>query len=105
MGADRLAVEVVGDGEQVRKALAAVPGIAAVEPRRAADGRAAFWLAHSFDDQGATARVADALQRGGWPVEHFGHDRFTLEDVFVSLIRENRASAAVGASSGQGGAA
>ena len=105
MGADRLAVEVVGDGEQVRKALASVPGIIAVEPRRASDGRAAFWLAHAFDDEGATARVAEALQRGGWPVEHFGHDRFTLEDVFVSLIRESQASVPAGAWKSQGGAA
>lgn len=105
MGADRLAVEVVGDGEQVRRALAAVPGIVAVDPRRASDGRAAFWLAHPFDDEGVTARVAEAIQRGGWPVERFGHDRFTLEDVFVSLIRESQAGAAAKAPTSAGGAA
>lgn len=93
MGADRLAIEVDGDPAAVRSALAALPGVIAVEMRSAPAGRAALWLAHDFDDVEAVTRISQALQRGGWPVQHFAHERLSLEEVFVALIRESVAGA------------
>jgi ABC-type multidrug transport system ATPase subunit len=94
MGADRLAITVsVGSGESggaaaVRTALGAVPGVTAVETQQAPAGCAAFWVAHAFDDPQVVTRVSQALQRGGWPVQHFAHERLSLEDVFVALVRD-----------------
>ena len=92
MGADRLAIEVAlggnADAADVRAALAAIPGVIAVESRPASPGCAAFWLAHAFDDAEVVTRVAQAIARGGWIVQRFTHERLSLDDVFVELIRE-----------------
>ena len=94
MGADRLTVEVDGPAEEVRAALRAIPGVIAVEPAPMPSGgwpggRASFHVAHAFGDDGASRRVDEELRRRGWPVSRFAHDRFSLEEVFIHLIRES----------------
>ena len=87
MGADRLTVEVEGSAAEVRAALRALPGVMAVEPVPGASG-AAFHVAHAFGDEAAPRRVDEELRRHGWTLTRFAHDRFSLEEVFIHLIRE-----------------
>jgi ABC-2 type transport system ATP-binding protein len=78
----RIVVRVDGPADEVGRALAALPGVARVEP---ADG--AFVV--EANGGGDPARAAgEAMQRSGWAVLELRHERLDLEDVFLGLIRD-----------------
>jgi ABC-2 type transport system ATP-binding protein len=110
MATDRLRVEAQGPAAGIERALREVPGVVSVESARPAEGGAAFTLRHAFGEASVTAGVSDALHRGGWPVLRLAHDRYSLEDVFIALVRSRQplaadaaADAAAAAQSSAGG--
>ncbi len=95
MGADRLLVEIAGDAAAATAALATVTGVQVAGTAEPLEGGAAFHVGHAFGDVEAPRRVSEALTRAGIPVLRLTHERFTLEQVFVALIRQQaRATAA-----------
>jgi ABC-2 type transport system ATP-binding protein len=87
MEVDCLAVEVGGDGDGVDRTLASVPGVLAVDPRPATRGGAAFSVRHGWGDEAVPVRVEEALRRSGRAIRRFDRDRYTLEQVFISLTK------------------
>jgi ABC-2 type transport system ATP-binding protein len=88
MGTDRLAVEVAGPADDVARALGGVGGIVSIERiETTSPGTSAFGIRHEFGDELIHRRVDDALRAGGWSIRRLAPDRFTLEQVFISLTR------------------
>jgi ABC-2 type transport system ATP-binding protein len=97
MGADRLHVEADGPADAVGAALRAVRGVTAVNPTMpSAGGTCAFDVAHDFGDAAVVRAADEAMRRGGWPVVRLAQDRYTLEQVFVALVRETSTPATAG---------
>ena len=88
-------------------------GLADPDYQSIAEGDSAFAVRHAFGDRSVPERVEQLLREKGWPVRHLATDRFTLEDVFVALIREHgplrdldeEATETAAAAQSQGGAA
>lgn len=92
MTTDCLSVEAEGPPDDILRALAAVPGAFAVEPVDARAGGAAFAVRHAFGDDSVPRGVDDALRRGGWRVRRLAAERYSLEQVFISLTRASVAA-------------
>ncbi|MEM7244747.1 MAG: ATP-binding cassette domain-containing protein [Acidobacteriota bacterium] len=89
MGDDRMAVEVVGPADEVATALRGVSGVAGVEEREPSeDGLTSFSIRHAFGDGDLRDRIDDVLRDKGWRIRQLGPDRFSLEEVFISLVRQ-----------------
>jgi ABC-2 type transport system ATP-binding protein len=98
MGNDRLLVEVTGPPDDVSRALAGVGGIVSIETLPGSSmGTCAFAIRHEFGDELVPRRVDDAVRAGGWAVRRLAPERYSLEQVFISLIR-----AAASESAGRG---
>ncbi len=82
-GAARLAIQVARPGPEVEAALAAVPGVEAVEP--AGDGRYEITSAPEAD---VRTGVAEAVVRGGWGLLELRPVGMSLEEIFLELTQE-----------------
>lgn len=82
MGTNRIFAGFAG-GEGQREALAALDGVAAVEP--AGDG-ARFEVRGDFA-AAIPAAIADLARDRGWPLVELHESRYTLEDTFIALTR------------------
>ena len=90
MHRDRLLVETSAKADEVRAGLQGIEGVLAVEDSEPlSDGDCAFGVRHAFGDQEVVARVGTLLREKGWPVRHLAADRYSLEEVFISLVREH----------------
>ncbi len=86
----RLLVETEAPRDEVRAALEALEGVVEVgEHEPAADGDCAFSVHHAFGDREVPKRVDAMLREKGWPIRHLAADRYSLEEVFIALVREH----------------
>jgi len=100
MEVDCLTVEVTGSADDVRRTLAAVPGILSVDSiDSSAPDACAFAVRHDFGDEQAARRVDEALRKGSFGLRRFAHDRYSLEQVFISLTRAKTAASRAGGAS------
>jgi ABC-2 type transport system ATP-binding protein len=90
--ARRIRMEVRAPAEAVRAALSAVPGVREVETEDDGDWRRCRVLCGGPDD--LRPRLADAAAREGWPLRELSLDQDSLEDVFVSLTKDEEFSEA-----------
>ncbi len=82
-GAERIGLQVSGDGAKLKKALAGVPGVQSVESR--ADGRYEVSVA---PDQDVRAQLAATIVNGGWGLLELAPVGMSLEDIFLQLTQE-----------------
>ena len=88
----RLLVETEAPEDEARAALEAVEGVLEVGGHApAAEGDSAFSVHHAFGDREVPRRVEALLREKRWPVRHLAADRFSLEEVFIALVREHLA--------------
>jgi len=96
-GENRTLVRVDGPRDEVRSALAAIPGVAQVEPAdgvaggaraRAAGGRVCTFIAHSQASEPVRTAIAAAVVGCGWGLLEIRPLALSLEDLFVRLVRE-----------------
>jgi ABC-2 type transport system ATP-binding protein len=82
-GGQRIVLRVAGPDDEVRRTLAALPGVERVDR---ADGT--FVL--TGNGAGDPARAAgEAMQQHGWPVLELRRETSDLEDVFLRLVRDH----------------
>lgn len=94
----RLLVETEAPRDEARAALAALPGVLDVgDHEPTVEGDCAFSLHHAFDHRDVAGRVDALLRERGWPVRHLAADRYSLEEVFIALVREHHELRAAGA--------
>jgi ABC-2 type transport system ATP-binding protein len=85
-GLGRLSVRVEGPRDAVAAALAAVPGVAAVEPG-ASDGRAGeVYVLRAAEPEAVQRQLAPLVVGRGWTLLEVRADAPTLEDLFVRLV-------------------
>lgn len=86
-GGTRLLVEVRGPGEEVRKAVAAIPGVARVDRR--GDGVSILTVEVA---QGADVReeIARVVAGRGWGLREMRKEKVTLEDIFVHITMQDQ---------------
>jgi ABC-2 type transport system ATP-binding protein len=80
----------------VRERIAALPGVTAVRCEVAPEGEVAAHVTHGFAaDAAAAEHLCAAIAReavaAGWPVHEIAPRLRTLEDLFVTLLEEERA--------------
>jgi ABC-2 type transport system ATP-binding protein len=86
----RLLVETEAPHEEALAALRGLEGVLAVgEHEPAVEGDRAFSVHHAFGDAAVAGRVDALLREKNWPVRHLAADRFSLEEVFIALVREH----------------
>jgi hypothetical protein len=74
-----------------------IPGIVSLERVDGSSmGTSAFAIRHEFGDELIPRRVDDALRAGGWAVRRLAPERYSLEQVFISLIRAAAPSTVAG---------
>jgi ABC-2 type transport system ATP-binding protein len=82
-GAERIGLQVSGDGQAVTKALSAVPGVQ--EVKTAAQGRYEVAVA---PDQDVRAQLAATIVKGGWGLLEMAPVGMSLEEIFLQLTEE-----------------
>jgi ABC-2 type transport system ATP-binding protein len=89
-GEDRTLVRVAGPLDDVRRIIAAVPGIARVESadrdRGSAGGDTYDFIAHSTTGEPARRAIAAAVVGHGWGLVEMRPMAMSLEDLFVRLV-------------------
>jgi ABC-2 type transport system ATP-binding protein len=95
-GAGRITVEAAGSG--VEEALAALPGVSAVEPQERTDGRVRAYVTATGSDD-LRPRIFQLATSSGWTLYELHHEAGRLEDLF----RELTADPAPGAGAPEGG--
>jgi ABC-2 type transport system ATP-binding protein len=83
-GAEFVDLAVRGPREEVARALAAVPGVAAVEAAGEEEG-AALFRARCEAGTDPREELAAAVARGGWGLRELHAERLSLEAVFLKL--------------------
>jgi ABC-2 type transport system ATP-binding protein len=86
-GADRIALQVSGDGAALTQALSAVPGVQSVHA--VAAGR---YEIEAAEGQDVRAQVAAAVVKGGWGLLELARAGMSLEEIFLQLTREEPAA-------------
>jgi gliding motility-associated transport system ATP-binding protein len=81
----RVVVRVDGPADAVAAALRAIPGVDRVDVDHER------FVVEASGQDGLARRVGEAVQRGGWPVVELRHEALDLEDIFLSLVRGERA--------------
>jgi ABC-2 type transport system ATP-binding protein len=83
-GAERIGLQVAGDGASLAKTLAAVPGVQEVQA--ALDGRFEIAVAPGQD---VRAQIAAAVVNGGWGLLELAPVGMSLEEIFLQLTQED----------------
>lgn len=91
-GSEETRVRVAGPREAVLKALRTVPGIEDVREESVTDGVLTV-VARSERGDAARRAVAELVVRSGWGLLEVRPLPMSLEDLFVRLVREERAAA------------
>ena len=84
-----------GSDPNVRAEMAALPGVAAVEPVSDAEGDALFVLSHG--GRPVVAEIADLARDRGWTITGLRVERGRLDDVFREITAAQPAPPAMGA--------
>jgi len=87
-GAERLGLQVSGNGARLVKALSAVPGVQTVTP--VSEGRYEIAIA---PEQDARAQIAATVVKGGWGLLEMAPVGMSLEEIFLQLTKEEPAAA------------
>jgi len=82
-GAERIGLQVTGDGAKLQKALAAVPGVQSVQA--VSDGRYEVAVTPGQD---LRAQLAETVVRGGWGLLELAPVGMSLEEIFLQLTQE-----------------
>jgi ABC-2 type transport system ATP-binding protein len=85
-GLGRLTVRVEGPPEAVRAALAAIPGVARVEPAAPDDRAGTVFAVLAPDPERVQRQLAAAMVARGWPLLEVRATPPTLEDLFVRVV-------------------
>ena len=75
--------------------LRGLPGVLGVVDRPASDdANASFYVNHAFGDAAVRDKAEETLREKGWPIRHLADEGYTLEEVFIALVRaaERRAA-------------
>ena len=81
--AERIGLQVSGDGAALEKALAVVPGVQSVE--QVAEGR---YEVVATPDHDIRAQLAATVVNGGWGLLELARVGMSLEDIFLQLTQE-----------------
>ena len=82
-GAERIGLQVTGDGAKLQKALAAVPGVQSVQVVN--DGRYEVAVTPGQD---LRAQLAETVVKGGWGLLELAPVGMSLEEIFLQLTQE-----------------
>ena len=82
-GAERVGLQVTGDGAKLQKALAAVPGVQSVQAVN--DGRYEVAVTPGQD---LRAQLAETVVKGGWGLLELAPVGMSLEEIFLQLTKE-----------------
>ena len=82
-GAERVGLQVTGDGAKLQAALAAVPGVQSVQA--VDDGRYEVAVTPGQD---LRAQLAETVVRGGWGLLELAPVGMSLEEIFLQLTQE-----------------
>jgi len=82
-GAERIGLQVTGDGAKLQKALAAVPGVQSVQVVN--DGRYEVAVTPGQD---LRAQLAETVVKGGWRLLELAPVGMSLEEIFLQLTQE-----------------
>ena len=82
-GAERIGLQVTGDGAKLQKALAAVPGVQSVQVVN--DGRYEVAVTPGQD---LRAQLAETVVKGGWGLLELAPVGMSLEEIFLQLTDE-----------------
>ena len=82
-GAERIGLQITGDGAKLQAALAAVPGVQSVQATD--DGRYQVAVAPGQD---LRAQLAETVVKGGWGLLELAPVGMSLEEIFLQLTKE-----------------
>ncbi len=82
-GAERIGLQITGDGPKLQKALAAVPGVQSVQV--VSDGRYEVAVTPGQD---VRAQLAETVVKGGWKLLELAPVGMSLEEIFLQLTQE-----------------
>jgi len=82
-GAERIGLQITGDGAKLQKALAAVPGVQSVQV--VSDGRYEIAVTPGQDIR---AQLAETVVKGGWGLLELAPVGMSLEEIFLQLTQE-----------------
>jgi ABC-2 type transport system ATP-binding protein len=82
-GAERIGLQITGDGAKLQKALAAVPGVQSVQVVN--DGRYEVAVTPGQD---VRAQLAETVVKGGWGLLELAPVGMSLEEIFLQLTDE-----------------